>query len=83
MRIRIDPGMGNELAMPVDTKFIHVFGSESLPAKMGYVSSVDFDASQYLASGTMGELDATVALARRRFLKVVVESETRTEGEVQ
>ena len=81
IRIRIDPGKGNELTMPVDTKFIHVFGSESLPAKMGYVSSVDFDASQYLASGTKGELDATVALARRRFLKVIVESETRTEGE--
>ena len=83
MRIRIDPGKDNELAMPVDTKFIHVFGSENLTSKMGYVSSVDFDASQYLASGTKGELDATVALARRRFLKVVVESEARSEGETE
>ena len=83
MRIRIDPGKGNELAMPVDTKFIHVFGSENLTSKMGYVSSVDFDASQYLASGTKGELDATVAFARRRFLKVVVESEARSEGETE
>ena len=83
MRIRVEPGKGNELAMPVDTKFIHVFGSEDISAKMGYVSSVDFDASQYLASGTMGELDATVALARRRFLKVVVESAERSEGEFE
>ena len=83
MRIRVEPGKDNALALPAETRFIHVFGSESLPAKMGYVSSVDFDASQYLASGTMGELDATVALARRRFLKVVAETTPRLEGEFQ
>ena len=31
----------------------------------------------------MGELDATVALARRRFLKVVAETTPRLEGEFQ
>lgn len=81
VRFKVTPGEGNQIVSEIATGYIHVYGTDNLGEKMRYVSSVGFDLTPYLNADTKGEGVLNITLGTHTFLKVKIESESRTEGD--
>lgn len=81
VRFKVTPGEGNQIVSEIATGYIHVYGTDNLGEKMRYVSSVGFDLTPYLKADTKGEGVLNITLGTHTFLKVKIESESRTEGD--
>ena len=81
--IKVTPGEGNSIVANINTGYVHVYGTDTLGEKMRYVSSVGFDMSKYLKDDSKGEGVINVTLGTHTFLKVKVETVTKTEGQVE
>lgn len=81
VRFKVTPGEGNQIVSEIATGYIHVYGTDSLGAKMKYISQVGFDLTPYLKQTTKGEGVLNVTLGSHTFLKIKVESVARQNGE--
>lgn len=79
--IKVTPGAGNTIVANINTGYVHVYGTNNLGESMKYISSVGFDMSNYLKPETKGEGVINVTLGTHTFLKVKVETVTRSEGQ--
>ena len=79
--IKVTPGEGNSIVANINTGYVHVYGTDRLGEPMRYVSSVGFDMSKYLKSDTKGEGVLNVTLGTHTFLKVKVETISKSEGQ--
>ena len=77
VRIRVTPGEGNAIRAPLAEECIHVYGASDLSQEMQPLDVVRVDLTPYLADGTKGEADLTVALDSQMFIKVKAEAEIR------
>ena len=71
------PGEGNAIRAPLAEGCIHVYGASDLSQEMQPLDVVRVDLTPYLADGTKGEADLTVALDSQMFIKVKAEAEIR------
>lgn len=81
--IKVVPGEGNSIIANINTGYIHVYGASALGEKMKYISNVGFDMTPYLKEATLGEGTLYITLGTHTFLKVKVEAESKTEGEIE
>ena len=83
VRFKVTPGAGNQIVSEIATGYIHVYGTSNLSEKMKYISQVGFDLTPYLRAGTKGEGTLYVTLGTHTFLKVKIETVSKTEGQVE
>lgn len=83
VRFKVTPGEGNQIVSEIATGYIHVYGTDSLGAKMKYISQVGFDLTPYLKQVTKGEGVVNVTLGTHAFLKIKIESTPKSEGEAE
>ena len=83
VRFKVTPGEGNKIVSEIATGYIHVYGTNKLGDPMKYISQVGFDLTPYLKNDTQGEGVLNITLGTHTFLKVKIESGTKTEGQVE
>ena len=83
VRFKVTPGEGNLIVSEIATGYIHVYGTDNLGEKMKYISRVGFDLTPYLKAETKGEGTLLVTLGTHTFLKIKVEVEAKSEGDVE
>jgi len=83
VRIKVDPGSGNEIVSELATGYVHVYGTNTLSEKMKYISKVGFDLTPYLKPDTKGEADLMIELGSHTFLKVKVENIPLADGDAE
>lgn len=83
VRFKVTPGEGNTIVSEIATGYIHVYGTDNILEKMRYVSSVGFDLTPYLKESTKGEGVLNVTLGTHTFLKIKVEQEAKTDGQLE
>ena len=81
--IKVTPGEGNSIIANINTGYVHVYGDNTIGGKMKYISNVGFDMTPYLKEATKGEGVLYVTLGSHTFLKVKVETEQKTEGQLE
>lgn len=81
--IKVTPGQGNSIVASINTGYVHVYGTDTIGETMKYISSVGFDMTKYLKEDSKGEGVINVTLGTHTFLKVKVETVTRTEGQAE
>ena len=81
--IKVVPGQGNSIIANINTGYVHVYGTSVLGERMKYISNVGFDMTPYLKEATKGEGTLYVTLGSHTFLKVKLEVEPKTEGQVE
>jgi len=80
VRIRVEPGSGNEIVSELATGYVHAYGTDDLGEKMRYISKVKFDLAPYLQPETKGEADLIFEVGTHTFLKIKVEAVEKAEG---
>lgn len=81
VRFKVTPGEGNRIVSEIASGVIHVYGTDDLAEKMTYVSSVGFDLTPYLESGSQGEGIVILPRGTHAFLKVKIEKTPKVEGD--
>ena len=83
IRIKVEPGIGNEIVSTLTTGYVHVYGTSTLGEKMKYISRVGFDLTPYLKADTKGEADLIVELGTHTFFKIKVETTEKVDGALE
>ena len=83
MRIKVEPGSGNEIVSTLTIGYVHVYGTGTLGAKMKYISRVGFDLTPYLKADTKGEADLVVELGTHTFFKIKIETAEKADGALE
>ena len=83
VRFKVTPGEGNQIVSEIATGYLHVYGTNDLSERMRYISKVGFDLAPYLKADTKGEGVLNVTLGTHTFLKIKVESVSKTGGDLE
>ena len=81
VRMKVTPGVGNEIRAQLVTGCIHVYGTDDLRQRMRYMIGTGFDLTPYLKSETKGEANLSVALGDYTFVKIIAENKQPKEGD--
>ena len=74
VRIRVQPGEGNEIVSEMAVGYLHVYGTDDLSKEMERILKVGYDLTPYLRDETKGEAMLYVTLGTHTFLKVKFEA---------